>query len=401
MPKVFSFADEVIGRGSYGSVYVAQDENKDTIAVKCCGTQSINLVELAIMSSILHPNLNYSLGTFAAEEKLYIFQPIAMCDLGQHVNSNKHNHRPNIQEMKQWTFELCSAVGCLHENGIIHCDIKPENVLLYTDNTLKLSDFGLATFSSEKLDHQVCTITHRPPECLKKEIWNKPLDIWALGCTLYRVMYGELLFKYQGVIDLEQGLKKDTNFRQRLNSRSYNAIWHFFNKTLGEKRVRIDDAPHDLEFIGCLHPERFEHIDVIELNDFLMSMIKYHPEERSKIGDLLESKFLSNFKKISYSTSQCARNQISAQEKHRVTRYIQLLGYNSKINKLAFEYYTRATNMSNHREAIKAMAVVSIAVKMLLGKSPKFGIKQATEDRVFKAELDFYHSLKFKLILCC
>lgn len=94
----------------------------------------------------------------------------------------------------------------LHENNIVHRDIKPGNILLGSDGYLKICDFGFA----KELPHDqrtrsaVGTYSFLTPEQCRKESYGHWCDLWALGVTAYGLMYGRSPFDGSGATTLEQ-----------------------------------------------------------------------------------------------------------------------------------------------------------------------------------------------------
>lgn len=86
----------------------------------------------------------------------------------------------------------------LHENGFIHSDIKPENILLKAgDKLLKIGDFGTTCHVSggQPYTEYVATRWYRSPECLLTRGWyGTKMDVWATGCVLYEIATGHPLF---------------------------------------------------------------------------------------------------------------------------------------------------------------------------------------------------------------
>ncbi|VDK57126.1 unnamed protein product [Cylicostephanus goldi] len=96
--------------------------------------------------------------------------------------------------------QILSALQYLHKQGIAHCDLKPENVLLSEMNTnfpqTKICDFGYARFIPESQFRKtiVGTPAYLPPEVLLRQGYNKSLDMWSVGVIIYVTLSGTFPF---------------------------------------------------------------------------------------------------------------------------------------------------------------------------------------------------------------
>ena len=100
----------------------------------------------------------------------------------------------SIADSKHITRQLLRGLDAMHAAGLIHTDVKPGNIL-YDPLTrvARLADLGLAT-STLKDGEEVATCDYTPPEGILGTPMTAPIDMWSLGCTIYKLLTGELLF---------------------------------------------------------------------------------------------------------------------------------------------------------------------------------------------------------------
>lgn len=112
----------------------------------------------------------------------------------------------NHKLVKNYLFKILNAVQYIHKMGVIHCDLKPANILL-KENNIKLCDFGISLFNEnqEKDANDVFTSNFRPPEIFMKfKHYNTKSDIWSVGCIFYEMIQRKALFhKYDTLMDIE------------------------------------------------------------------------------------------------------------------------------------------------------------------------------------------------------
>ncbi len=102
--------------------------------------------------------------------------------------------------------QLCEGLAYMHQLGVMHRDIKPQNILVFNDGTLKYADFGLARGSgiplNGKYTHEIVTLWYRPPEILLGQAdYDQRVDVWSLGCVLYEIGENDALFQGDSEID--------------------------------------------------------------------------------------------------------------------------------------------------------------------------------------------------------
>jgi len=107
--------------------------------------------------------------------------------------SNESNKR-----VKNITKDVLQALEFLHENNIIHRDVKPENIRILDDNSVKLFDYSLSCKIDKNPIKKSGSFSYCAPELIKnnssKIIYDTRVDIWSLGCVIYSTMEGSFLY---------------------------------------------------------------------------------------------------------------------------------------------------------------------------------------------------------------
>merc|ERR1719152_1063895 len=120
------------------------------------------------------------------------------CNLFQHMQVTHFRGLPlaDVREIGRQLLESLSVLASMRE-PIIHCDLKPENVLLTSANSLevRLADFGSACRRRERMVKYVQSRFYRSPEVLMGLSYTEKVDMWSLGCLLYELYTGHVLFQ--------------------------------------------------------------------------------------------------------------------------------------------------------------------------------------------------------------
>uniref|UniRef100_A0A8C9QS82 Serine/threonine-protein kinase DCLK2 n=1 Tax=Scleropages formosus TaxID=113540 RepID=A0A8C9QS82_SCLFO len=183
----FAVVRECVER-STGREYALKIINKG----KCRGKEQMIQNEVSILRRVKHPNIVLLIEEMDTYSELYLVMELVKGgDLFDAITStNKYTER----DASGMLYNLASAIKYLHSLNIVHCDIKPENLLVYEhqdgSKSLKLGDFGLATVVDGPL-YTVCgTPTYVAPEIIAETGYGLKVDIWAAGVITYILLCG-------------------------------------------------------------------------------------------------------------------------------------------------------------------------------------------------------------------
>jgi cyclin-dependent kinase len=263
---------EILGQGAYGKVYKGQDlRTGQIVALKKAlasseeeGIPPTSLREISILKSISECEFIVKLldivntKTKSGKGILYIVFQYLDFDLKAFMVSTKgKGNGLCIRIAKEFCFQLLIGIKYCHQKGIMHRDLKPQNLLIENGIKLKIADFGLSrNFSIPigKFTHEVVTLWYRSPEILLgAKCYSTPIDLWSIGCILAEMLIGTPLFV--GESELEQTLAifriLGTPSKKNWPSTSEFRDWHEFPKWLPQKLAPI--LPNlDTEAIGVL-----------------------------------------------------------------------------------------------------------------------------------------------------
>lgn len=191
--------EEMIGEGTFGIIYKAKEKaSNDLVAIKKFKTVDEVAIkrEIQTCSMLNHPNIVSYRTSFRYDGVFYLVFDYVCEDLVQLLSKHKSGVSP--QKAQLIIFQLCKALEYCHSNRVIHRDVKPDNILLDRNGTIKLCDFGIARtvhFDGDPLSDYVSTRWYRPPEQeLRLGRYSFNADIWSVGCVLMELLTGRPLF---------------------------------------------------------------------------------------------------------------------------------------------------------------------------------------------------------------
>jgi len=210
-----------LGRGGMGAVYLAQreDDYKKLVAVKLIkrGMDTEEIVrrfrnERQVLAQLDHANIARLLDGGSTEDG----RPFLAMEYveGEPIDRYCDERRLAVRERLELFMEVCAAVRFAHQNLVVHRDLKPGNILVTSDGTVKLLDFGIAKVLSGGADFSMLTTVperrlmtpwYASPEQVRGELITTASDTYTLGVLLYQLLTGRLPYRADAGSESEIG----------------------------------------------------------------------------------------------------------------------------------------------------------------------------------------------------
>lgn len=195
----------ILGEGGMAIVYQAEDLiAKKDVAIKIIKEDTmknpVNLTrferEARAAASLNHQNIVKVINLGTAEGRPYMVTELIKGQTLREVLNVRGKF--SVLEACDIMYQLCSAVLNAHQHSVIHRDIKPQNVYMTSDSTVKLGDFGIATFQNAsrvtRSEVVVGSVHYLAPEISQGNPATPQSDIYALGITFYELLTGKVPF---------------------------------------------------------------------------------------------------------------------------------------------------------------------------------------------------------------
>lgn len=212
-----------LGKGSFAQVKLVKHKNSEKLlALKVIDLntspnyqQESKQIqrELKVHKSLVHPNIvryfhnNSRVYDYMQEGRKYylLMDYAAKGDLYKFLAKKK---KLSEKETKHIIFQLSRALEYIHQRGIIHRDIKLENLLLDEGDRVQLCDFGWCTDKQDMHTTFCGTYEYMAPELIRGDLYDRKVDIWSLGILTYEFLHGKSPFRAYNAKQITQNIKK-------------------------------------------------------------------------------------------------------------------------------------------------------------------------------------------------
>ncbi|NXS25904.1 HUNK kinase, partial [Pomatostomus ruficeps] len=304
-----------------------------------------------IQQMIRHPNIAQLLDILETENSYYLV--MELCPGGNLMHKIYEKKRLEEHEARKYIRQLILAVEHLHRAGVVHRDLKIENLLLDEDNNIKLIDFGLSNCAgilgySDPFSTQCGSPAYAAPELLARKKYGPKIDVWSIGVNMYAMLTGTLPFTvepfslralYQKMVDKEMN-----PFPTQLSSAAINFLRSLLEPDPA-KRPNIQQAlanrwlnenypgraPPNVTYPNRIHLEDLSQSVLLHMteklgyknSDVINTVLSNRASHTLAIYFLLNKKlerYLASLRKAEGQDSICHKTQLYQIEKYKANK---------------------------------------------------------------------------------
>ncbi|GAB1296006.1 Mitogen-activated protein kinase 9 [Apodemus speciosus] len=235
--------------------------------------------ELVLLKCVNHKNIISLLNVFTPQKTLEEFQDVYLVMELMDANLCQVIHMElDHERMSYLLYQMLCGIKHLHSAGIIHRDLKPSNIVVKSDCTLKILDFGLARTACTNfmMTPYVVTRYYRAPEVILGMGYKENVDIWSVGCIMGELVKGCVIF--QGTPSAE--------FMKKLQPTVRNYV---------ENRPKYPGIKFEELFPDWIFPSESERdkIKTSQARDLLSKMLVIDPDKRISVDEALRHPYIT------------------------------------------------------------------------------------------------------------
>ncbi|MBP7779453.1 MAG: serine/threonine protein kinase [Acidobacteria bacterium] len=225
------FRDQVIGKykilaplgsGGFGTVFLAEDTWIDKkVALKVPHRQSLDFGELLreprLLATLSHPNVVTVLTAERIDDVFFIVMEYVAGETLEAISDREG--ALDLGRALDFACQICNAVDHAHQQGIIHRDLRPGNVLVTEAGIAKVADFGTSRFL--EIAAHGTTVIGSPPYMAPEQFHGKAVfasDVYSLGVTMYQLLTGRLPYDAPAPGDLDKLMRGELTTSPRLHN---------------------------------------------------------------------------------------------------------------------------------------------------------------------------------------
>ncbi|CAO3667513.1 unnamed protein product [Rhizopus stolonifer] len=254
-----------LGTGKFGTVYLAQEKrSKTVVTLKILRKEELEKEkvvqfvkrEVEIQAHLHHPHIIQLFGYF--HDKTNIYLVLEYAEQGELFKKLDADKAFTESQAANYIIQLSQALEYMQRFGIIHRDLKLENILLSKDGQVKIGDFGWAVQDPRPRRRTLCgTLDYLSPEMISNEPHTQMVDVWSLGIICYELIVGKPPFEELG----------------------------------SDERVSVEKTYDRIKRVDVKFPKGISR----EARQFISKLLQRNPSERMKLSDIKNDVWIKQY----------------------------------------------------------------------------------------------------------
>ncbi|KRX98220.1 Dual specificity protein kinase CLK2 [Trichinella pseudospiralis] len=330
---------KTLGEGTFGRVVQVRDhenEQSEPLALKIIKNvdkyREAAKLEVNVLKKLMEKD---PAGNFLCIHLVHHFNyfghmclvfPMMGLSVFDFLKTNNYYPYP-MHQVRHIAYQLCYAVNFMHQNHLTHTDLKPENLLfvhpeydikidmkrnkeyrIIRDTSVRVIDFGSATFDHEHHSTIVSTRHYRAPEVILELGWSHPCDVWSIGCIIFELLLGTTLFQ------THENLEHLAMMERILGPLPYRMCRKTKTRYFYHGRLDWDIRHPSGRYVrdNCKPLSRYllaGDVEHEEIFDIVSCMLEYEPSQRIKLADSLDHRFFHRLPENQKLHKDNSRNQ--------------------------------------------------------------------------------------------
>ncbi|OMJ92589.1 hypothetical protein SteCoe_4599 [Stentor coeruleus] len=295
---------ETLGKGAFGEVFKCFDhKNNINVAVKIIRNKKAykesGYKEISFLQEISQSSIETSqklivklFDHFVYKNHLCLVFELLSLNLFQVIEKNI-SQGLQVKSVKSIIKQILKALEVMHRLKIIHCDIKPDNIMLKDENkdSIRIIDFGLSCKESKKFMEYVQNRNYRAPEIVFDIDYTTAIDLWSLGCITVEMLTGKSLFTARNEQELYKMFLETLGYPEKSFVKKGRRCNMFLDR---QGRFKIKIRPNINTLCNVL--QGFD----IEIINFVEECLKWNPEHRITASQALAHPWIISDNEFEY-----------------------------------------------------------------------------------------------------
>lgn len=283
---------DILGAGAYSNVFQCQDLSDPTsfVAIKilknhpqyrAAGISEYELYEKLFNTPVQHPgkaHIFHPISSFSIDQHFCIIMPILQRSLFEGIGQDDPP-LVLLSQIRMISEQVLLALDYTHSQGIVHCDVKPDNILYSTEanDDVVLIDYGSATDSKMTVGQYIQSRFYRSPEVMLGLPLDEKIDIWSVGCIAAELYLDFAIFACDSEIDAIHSMVAMLGPIDQTIIAESRGWWKFYDMSPQGYTLKMD--PTDVLLERHLYHQIFEEIGAMPLDQMIITHFPLETDE--------------------------------------------------------------------------------------------------------------------------